>query len=96
MSDAQILAHSTVESPGETIPAPLKKSPPPFEKNSLNFVYLSNDMISLRLAYPKSYLTPTVNMHRTPYAELETKKQTMHTSFCLPDPSEVSTQIKSH
>ena len=55
-----------------------------------------NDMISLRLAYPKSYLTPTVNMHRTPYAELETKKQTMHTSFCLPDPSEVSTQIKSH
>ena len=55
-----------------------------------------NDMISLRLVHPKSYQTPTVNMHRTPYAELETKKQTKHTSFCLQDPSKGSSQIKSH
>ena len=32
LSDAQILAHFTVESPWETISPPLKKSPPPFEK----------------------------------------------------------------
>ena len=37
-----------------------------------------------RLAYPKSYLKPTVNTLWTPYAELETKKQTMHTSLGPP------------
>jgi len=30
-----------VESPWETILPPLKKSPPPFEKNPLNFVHVS-------------------------------------------------------
>ena len=41
MSGAQILAHFTVESPWETKSPPLTISPPPFEKNPLNFVYLS-------------------------------------------------------
>ena len=41
LSDAQILAHFTVESPWEAKSPPLTIGPPPFEKNPVNFVYLS-------------------------------------------------------
>jgi len=51
LSDAQILAHFTVESPWETISPSLTKSPPPFEKNPLNFVYLSKFRLWITLNF---------------------------------------------